>query len=91
MVPIPRIGKGVVDDDLGGAFADLVADGGFDHQFVAGVQAEIELVDRAAGDPALSGYTCNGREPQSRRGADRLNIAGTEELREIAAMSAAKS
>jgi hypothetical protein len=60
----------IVDDDGFVVLPDLVAKGGFDHQFSAGYQAERDFVARCAANPALLGDARHGGETHAGRSAD---------------------
>ena len=49
---------------------DLVADRGLDLQFAAGLEPEADVVEHAAGDPAVLGDAGDGRKAHAGRAAD---------------------
>lgn len=52
----------IVDDDRLPAFANLVADGGFDLEFAAGLEAKIDFVIDREADPSVLRYPGDGGE-----------------------------
>ena len=66
MIAVDAVLLDVVDDDGLTAFLDLVADRGFDLQFVAGGEPEADPVEGAAGDPVLARDPGHGDEAHAR-------------------------
>ena len=60
----------MVDDDRLTAFADFMANRGFDLQLAAGLQAEIDVVQNPAGDPAFAGDPGDRGKPHACGAAD---------------------
>ena len=60
MAAINTILRHMVDDDRFAGLANNVAEGGFDLQFSAGLEAKIDLVEHRTCDPAAFGDARHG-------------------------------
>jgi hypothetical protein len=57
--------RDVIDDDWFPALPDFATDRCLDLQFAARLEAEIDLVQHGAGDPAFLGHAGNRSEPHT--------------------------
>jgi hypothetical protein len=60
----------VVDDHDLAALPDFIADGGFNLQLAAGLQAERDMIQHIAGNPPVFGYPRNSRKTHPRAAAN---------------------
>jgi hypothetical protein len=65
----------MVDCDRFSAFADFIADCGFDLQFTAGLKTEFDRIPYGTSDPAILGYSRHSGKTHSSRPADNLQDA----------------
>lgn len=79
MALILRVSRGVAEDDHLGRVADSLAERGVDGDLVALCEAELDLVDGAAGNPPVSRHAGNPGKAHVRRKHDGLKN-GRDEL-----------
>ena len=76
MTAVDVMFRHVVDDHGLAIVADFAADRARDIELVAGLEAEIDLVEKRAGDPSVLRDPGDGREPHAGRLADDLEHGG---------------
>ena len=76
MIDVDFVFGDVIDDDGFAGLADFMADGGLDLKFVPGLEAEIDLVKDAAGDPVILGDPGYGRKTHARGATDDVQNCG---------------